>query len=72
MMAADSQPYIEAADSSAPAALRNPVPVWIFIILFVLLYWGMVVLRYFRRMGANRLSALSFGGRIGIVPTAAA
>ena len=32
-----------------PRALRTPVPVWLFVVLFVLLYWGMV---YFDAYGA--------------------
>src|SRR5439155_14377679 len=43
-----SAPAPVAEETFEPRALRNPVPVWLIILLFVLLYWGMV---YFDTQG---------------------
>jgi mono/diheme cytochrome c family protein len=48
MSAELTQPVI-AADPAEPQAGRNPVPVWLIILLFLLLYWAMV---YFDERGA--------------------
>ncbi len=41
-MALESQPVRSVAEPPEPKAGRDPVPVWLLILLFLLLYWGMV------------------------------
>jgi mono/diheme cytochrome c family protein len=44
-----NQPVDAAAGSAEPRAGRAAAPVWLFVVLFVLIYWGMV---YFDQSGA--------------------
>ena len=44
-----SQTMPASAAAGAPSARRKAVPVWLFVLLFLLLYWGMV---YFDQRGA--------------------
>ena len=48
MTAEPNTPIASVEETSEPGVLRHPVPVWLIILLFVLLYWGMV---YFDTQG---------------------
>ncbi|PWU16460.1 MAG: cytochrome C [Verrucomicrobia bacterium] len=41
-MPADVQPESAIPDSAEPTALRRPVPVWLLVVLFLLIWWGLV------------------------------
>jgi mono/diheme cytochrome c family protein len=42
MSAEPNQPAPATPEAAEPRAGRTPVPVWLFVLLFLLLYWGMV------------------------------
>jgi mono/diheme cytochrome c family protein len=42
MSAEPNQPMPNAAEASEPKAGLKPLPIWLFVLLFLLLYWGMV------------------------------